>query len=351
MSGRVLKGLIAVCIGLLLKTVGMSPVDGVAARFSFGYYNLENGFNLIVVIIGVFALPEILYSIGHIKHIVIPEKIKKKIFYLPSFKDIRENLPTMLQGSLIGTVIGILPGMGGGAASLISYAQAKKTSKTPEKFGTGCAEGIFCCESANNATTGGALIPMLALGVPGDTTTAIIMGALTLQGISAGPLLSMNQPVLFKSIIFSVFVANIFMFLYQILTIKYMAKIIEIPKYYLFPVISMFCVTGVISLNNNTFDLVYLMGFAIIGYILDKNKYPISPFILAFVLGGIIEDNLRRSIIYYGSFAKCMQQVSIGTLFIYVATALLLFSALSSNKRIMERIGFKRKYGNKGSNS
>ncbi|NQT58036.1 MAG: tripartite tricarboxylate transporter permease [Bacteroidetes bacterium] len=342
MNGRVLKGLIAVCIGLLLKTVGMSPVDGVAARFSFGNYNLENGFNLIVVIIGVFALPEILNSIGKIKNIIKPVKIRKRIFYVPKGKDIRENLGTMLKGSFLGTIIGILPGMGGGAASLVSYAQAKRTSKTPEKFGTGCAEGIFCCESANNATTGGALIPMLALGVPGDTTTAIIMGALTLQGISAGPLLSMNQPILFRSIIFSVFVANIFMFLYQILTIKYMAKIIEVPKYYLFPIISMFCVTGVISLNNNTFELLYLMGFVIIGYILDKNKYPISPFILAFVLGGIIEDNLRRSIIYYGSFIQSMQQVSIGTLFIYFAAALIIFSAVSSNKQLKEKLRFRR---------
>ncbi len=337
MSGKTLKGLIAVCIGLLLKTVGMSPIDGVAARFTFGNYSLENGFNLIVVIIGVFAFPEIINSIGKLKEVVKPAKIKNKLFYIPSGKDIKENLGTMFRGSVIGTAIGILPGMGGGAASLISYAQAKKTSKTPEKFGTGCAEGIFCCESANNATTGGALIPMLALGVPGDTVTAIIMGALTLQGISAGPLLSMNQPVIFKSIIFAVFVANIFMFVYQIFTIKYMAKIVEVPKFYLFPLITMFCVAGVISLNNNMFDLLYLMGFVVIGYILDKNEYPLSPFILAFVLGGIVEDNLRRSITYYGGFLQSMQQVSIGTLFVYLGVVLLAYSAYRANKDKFKR--------------
>ena len=343
MKGRVLKGLIAVCIGLLLKTVGMSPVDGIATRFTFGNYNLENGFNLIVVIIGVFALPEILYSIGHMKRVVRPAKVKKRVFYLPESAEIKNNLGTMVKGSILGTAIGILPGMGGGAASLISYAQAKKTSKTPEKFGTGCAEGIFCCESANNATTGGALIPMLALGVPGDTVTAIIMGALTLQGISAGPLLSMNQPVLFKSIIFSVFIANILMFVYQSLTLRYMAKIIEVPKYYLFPVITMFCVAGVISLNNNTFELIYLLFFMIIGYILDKNDYPIAPFILAFVLGGIIEDNLRRSIIYYGSFGECLQQPSIGTVFTILALALPILSAIFAKRSLKQMIQSIRK--------
>ena len=336
MTGKTLKGLIAVTLGLLLKTVGMSPVDGIAARFTFGIYSLENGFNLIVVIIGVFAFPAIISSIGNLKQIIKPVPIKKKLFYLPDRKPVMQNLRTMIQGSFLGTVIGILPGMGGGAASLISYAQAKRTSRTPEKFGTGCAEGIFCCESANNATTGGALIPMLALGVPGDTVTAIIMGALTLQGISAGPLLSMNQPVIFKSIIFAVFVANIFMFLYQIFTIKYMARILDVPKYFLFPLITMFCVTGVISLNNNLFDLVYLMFFILIGYILDKNKYPLSPFILAFVLGGIVEDNLRRSISYYGTFGQCMQRLSIGTAFVYLGVGLLVFTALKSSRKIQQ---------------
>lgn len=341
MQGKMLKGFIAVTFGLLLKTVGMSPVDGIAARYTFGNYNLESGFNLIVVIIGIFALPEILYSIGRIREVVKPAKVKKKLFYVPNISKIKEFMGTMFRGSVIGTAIGILPGMGGGAASLISYAQAKKTSKHPELFGTGCAEGIFCCESANNATTGGALIPMLALGVPGDTTTAIIMGALTLQGITAGPLLSMDQPILFKSIILIVLIANIFMFLFQVTTIKYMSKITEVPKAYLFPIISVFCITGVISLNNNVFDLIYLIGFIIIGYILDRNDYPLAPFILAFVLGGIIEDNMRRAIVYYGGFTNCLKQVSIGTVFFVLAVVLPISSAILSNSKIRAKLKMK----------
>lgn len=333
LRGRVLKGFIAVCIGLLLKTVGSSPVDGVATRYTFGNYNLETGFNLIVVIIGVFAIPEIIFSIKNIHEKTKPMPVKKRLFYLPKFSSIKKNVNIMIRGSILGTFIGILPGMGGGAASLISYAQAKRTSKTPEKFGTGCEEGIYCCESANNATTGGALIPMLALGVPGDTVTAIIMGALALQGLTPGPLFSMNNEVLFKSIIFSVFIANILMFLYQIVTIRYMAKITEVKKSYLYPWVTAFCITGVISINNNLFDLLYLIVFGIIGYVLDKNDYPIAPFILSFVLGGIIEENLRRSIINHDTFMGAMQNVGFGTVFVVLAVLLPLFYAINYIRR------------------
>lgn len=322
MNGKKLKAFIAMLTGLLLTTVGMSPVDGVAARYTFGSSMLENGFNLVVVIIGVFALPEVIYNIGVIHEKAVATKVEKKWFYIPGMKVIKENLRTMIECSFLGTIIGILPGMGGGAASLISYDYTKRRSKHPEKFGTGYAPGIFCCESANNATTGGALVPMLALGVPGDTTTAIIMGAITLQGLFPGPTLSMNNPEIFRTIIFIVFVANIFMYLFQITTIRFMAKIIEVPKYILFPLITLFCVIGVISIRNSIFDLFSVFLFVIIGYIFDKNNYPLSPFILAFVLGGIVEDNMRRAITYYGNIGACMQQKSIGTVFVILAVAI-----------------------------
>ncbi len=322
MGNRMLKGLISVCIGLLLKTVGVSPVDGVAMRYTFGLDSLANGFDLVVVIIGVFAISEVIKQISKIA--VKPKlmEVKKKKFYFPSFATIKRNIKVMIFSSFLGTFIGILPGMGGGAASLISYEQTKKMSKTPEKFGTGCEEGIFSCESANNATTGGALIPMLALGVPGDTVTAIIMGALMLQGITPGPYFSMQNQVLFSSIILIVFIANIFMFLYQSSTIGFMAKITKLPKYLLFPIITLFCMAGTISIRNNVFDLIYLVAFGIIGYVLDNNDYPIAPFILANVLGAVVEGNLRRAITYYEDFWGCLQVPSIGTLFFAIAVIL-----------------------------
>lgn len=337
MSGKRVKAFVAVGIGLLLTTVGMSPVDGVAKRYTFDNAMLENGFNLVVVIIGIFALPEVIYNIGKIHEKNIPGKLEKRWFYLPSWKEIKENFLVMLQGSVIGTVIGILPGMGGGAAGLISYEQAKRSSKTPEKFGTGYEPGIFSCESANNATSGGALVPMLALGVPGDTVTAIIMGAISMQGVTTGPLLSMGQPQLFKTIIFIVFIADIMMFLFQASTIRFMAKIIEVPKYLLYPIITVFCVIGVISIRNSIFDLFSLFLFIVIGYILDKNSYPLSPFILAIVLGSIVEFNLRRSIIYYENFSGCMKQTSIGTLFLVLALIIPIVMTIYDQKKKANR--------------
>ena len=331
-NGKVIKGFIAVCVGLLLKSVGLSPVDGVALRYTFGSISLESGFNQIVIIIAVFALPEIFSAMQSLKEQGKLTEVKKRHF--PSWRSIKQNTGIMLMNSIIGTLIGILPGMGGGTASLVSYEQTKKFSKHPEKFGTGCEEGIYCCESANNATTGGALIPLLALGVPGDTASAVIMGALMLQGLTPGPLLSMNEPVLFRSILFIVFLANIFMWLFQASTIRYMAKITLVPKAILFPVVSFFCILGTIAIRSNPFDLAYLLVMGIVGYIFSKNGYPLSPFILAFILGEMIESNLRRAITYYGNLQTCMIQPSIGTVFFYMAIALpVLVAIVHSIKR------------------
>ena len=338
MGEKMLKSFIVICIGLLMKCVGLSPVDSVALRYTFGIKSLEAGFNLVVVIIGIFAIPEVISSVGKMDQKVISTKLEKKLFYIPSWREIKDNLGVMLSSSVLGTIIGIIPGMGGGAASLISYEQAKKTSKHPETFGTGNPAGVFSCESANNAVTGGALVPMLALGVPGDTVASIIMGAMLLQGVTPGPLLSMNNPELFQGILILAFITNIAMFLYQASTIRVMAKIAEIPKSILMPIITVFCLTGTISIRNNPFDLIYVMMIAVLGYIFDKNGYPFAPFILANVLGEPLESNLRRSIMYHGSFVKCCVQPSIGTVFVFLSVVLVIFAVVrasraSSNKR------------------
>lgn len=323
MSGdKMLRGFIAVSFGLILKCVGLSPVDGVALRYTFGSVSLESGFNQIVIIIAVFAIPEVITGIGKLREKGTLTEVEKRRFYVPSWSSIKKNTKIMFLNSVLGTFIGILPGMGGGTASLVSYEQTKKMSKNPEKFGTGCEEGIYCCESANNATTGGALIPLLALGVPGDTASAVIMGAIMLQGFTPGPLLSMNEPILFRSIIFIVFIANIFMWVFQASTIRYVSKITLIPKDILFPIVSFFCILGAISIRSNSFDLMYLIVMGIVGYAFSKNGYPLSPFILAFILGETIESNLRRSITYYKTFGNCLIQPSIGTVFTYIAVAL-----------------------------
>lgn len=327
-QGNMVKGFIALGIGLLAQTVGASPVDGIAYRFTFGSVNLENGFSLIAVIIGVFALPEIINNASKLKERIEAAKIKNKFFHMLAPKEIARYLRTFTVSSIIGTVIGILPGLGGGPAAMMAYAADKKLSNDPDSYGKGNPSGVAAAESANNATTGGALIPMLSLAVPGDTATAVIMGAFIIQGIPIGPNLSLLQPVLFKTIILAVFVANIAMFLFQGATLGFMAKLIEVPKMVLMPVIIFFCATGIMSLNGNIFDLYYTIGFILLGYALDKNDYPIAPLIMGMVLGGTVEENLRRSIVYYGSFAECLKLKSIGTIFFAIGILVPIISGI-----------------------
>lgn len=333
-KGNMVKGCISLGIGVLACCVGQSPIDGVAYRYSFGSAYLRNGFALVAVVIGVFALPEIVDNAARMREIPVVEKVEKKFFHMLDFKSIKKNIRILLRSSVIGTVIGILPGLGGGPAAMVSYAAAKKTSKTPEEFGKGCEEGVVAAETANNATTGGALIPLLSLSVPGDTATAVMMGALVIQGIALGPNLSINQPVLFRTIILAVFTANIFMFLYQASTLGIMAKILSIPKMYLMPYIAAFCITGIFCLNSNAFDLYYTIGFLILGYALEKNGYPTAPLILGLILGGMVEENLRRSIVYYGSFSDCIFRMSVGSVLFAAAVLVPVITAVNELRRV-----------------
>jgi len=212
-----------------------------------------------------------------------------------------------------------MPGLGGGPAGLITYAQEKKFSKHPEEFGKGTGYGVAASEVANNAEAGGALIPMLALSIPGNTSTAIILAAFTMQGLITGPLLSIRQPEMYRIIILVAFIANIFMFLVQAFTIRYHVKILQVPRYLLMPMITVTCITGVLCLNNNIFDMYYTLGFLLLGYIMVKNKYPIPGLILGVVLGDIIEENLRRSISYYGSFKGSFMTMSAGSYLVALA--------------------------------
>ncbi len=337
MQGKMLKGFITLGMGLLIKCVGMSPIDGIVYRFSFGNTNLQNGFSLIAIIISIFALPNIIDNAAKMKEKIQLSPIKNSWFYMLDFADIKRLFGTMLRSSFIGTFIGILPGLGGGPAGLMAYAAAKRLSKTPEEFGKGCDEGVAASESANNATTGGALIPMLSLAIPGDTSTAIIMGAFAIQGIILGPTLSLNEPVLFRTIILAVFVANIFMFLYQGSTLRFMSKLIETPKMYLMPLIMVFCVTGIFALNSNAFDLYYTLGFIVLGYMLEKNDYPVTPLLMGVILGGLVEENLRRSISNYGSFAECLKLPSIGTLFFVIAVIIPIIMMVNQFKLVFYR--------------
>ncbi len=337
MDGKVLKGFIAVFIGLLLATVGVSPIDGTVFRFTFGNMALSGGFDMISVILGVFALPEMFRTAGKIKEEITVTEFKKKWFYLPSKENIAGQAINFIRSALIGIFVGILPGMGPSAAGMVAYSQTKKSSKYPEKFGTGVSDGLIASETANNAVTGGAIIPMLVLSIPGDTSTAVILGALTIQGITCGPLLVINQPDLFKSVVVIALLANFFMFLVQSSTIRFTSKIISIPRYLLLPLILIFCVVGGFTINNRVFDLYAILFFGILGYVLEENDYPLMPLVLAFVLGNMTEYNFRRSIMYYGSIGKACTTFSAGTVMVILGVAMLIAGIIRDIPAIAEK--------------
>lgn len=330
-EGNPIKGIITTLLGITFSFFGTSPIDG-KARFTFGNHNLDNGFNVITVIIGVFAISEMINQIGK-KQGETKIQFTKGNQFFPTLKEIKQLSGNMLRSSAIGTMIGILPGLSGPEAALISYSQAKRVSKHPEQFGKGSLEGLVASESSNNAVSGGALIPMLSLGVPGNAVAAIIMGGFTLHGVEAGPLLFSTEPVLVKNIIIGLFIANVLMLLIESVAIKGFVKILAIPKHLLYPIILVFCVVGVSSVNNRSFDTWSMLFFGILALILEKNKYPLGPLILGFILGSIIELNYRRSIMAFGSFSNTLtDSFRSGTVFLILAVAVPAFNMYMNHR-------------------
>lgn len=341
MEGKMLKGFVSLAIGLLMSCIGTSPIDGVK-RFQMGYAIMSGGFQLMSLVIGVFAVAEMFNSIkmiggGAIR--VSSDEVRKHDFFL-TLQEWKDNMGVLLRSSIIGTLAGILPGLGGAAGSMISYVQAKKMSKKPEKFGTGCMEGIIASEAANNAVTGGALIPLLSLGVPGDAATALLMGALTVQGIQIGPGLFKTSVSFVSTALSASLLINIILFLVAVLALKLFINIIKIPKYYLIPIIIVFCVIGCYTVNSRMFDVYAMFAFGYIGYILDKNGYSLTALILGFILGTTSEQYLRRALIYYGSFGNAMKGSTFGAVFVTIG---IMYPICSLIRQKMQ----KKKEGNK----
>jgi putative tricarboxylic transport membrane protein len=296
-SGKyVIKGLIAAALGLFIATVGMDPIGGVM-RFTFGSMNLTSGISFIPALIGLFAVSQV------IKEIETKVKInKKKIKYQRQKVSLKETASywiEFLRASLIGTFVGIIPGTGSSIATFLSYNESKRFAKKErrEKYGTGIPEGVIATETSNNAVTGGALIPLLTLGIPGDVVTAVILGGLLIQGVTPGPLLFQNESELVYSLFGTLIIANIFMLLIGLFAVRFVGKIVDVPKSVLLPIVVTLCFIGSYSLSNNIFDVWIALVFGVIGYILEKFKYPLPPLILGIILGPIIESNLRRTLI------------------------------------------------------
>jgi len=295
-ESNLVKGLISGTIGLMITTVGLDPVMGVQ-RYTFDQTFLINGIGLLPVLIGIFALPEIVSTICK-KGIRTTDKIKSRLqVKLPTFKEFKENLSIIFKSALIGTGIGAIPGSSGPIACFLAYDQAKRNSKNPEKFGTGSLEGIAAPEAANNAVSGGVMIPLLTLGIPGDTASAVIMGALLIHGLQPGPMLFRDTGDLIFAIFASLFIINLLILFVQYFGIKLFVKVLKVPRLQLNAVILALTVIGSFATHLNYFDVFVMVGAGFLGYALLRSGFPVTPLLLGTVLGGIIEDNFRRSLI------------------------------------------------------
>jgi putative tricarboxylic transport membrane protein len=288
-KGSLLVGLFSGMLGVYLSLIGMFPDNNTlrlvpAALEDQLYY----GFALLPVLIGLFAIAQILQEseegmkpAPH-QNFDLNKGNKSKF----SFKVFKNQKVNTVRSSLLGTFIGMLPGVGGSAASITAYSQAKNFSKNPEKLGTGEPEGIIASESANNGLTGGALIPLLSLGIPGDSTTAVLVGAFLLQGIQVGPLFITTNPDLWGGIVCTLIIANILMFILMFFSIKYMAKIVFVPKHTIYPIIIVMCVVGSYAINDGVmFDVWTLLLFGLVGYLFTKIGLQVAPFLIGFILG------------------------------------------------------------------
>ena len=295
MSGNsLLKGFIAMLIGLLLKTVGLDPFTG-GERFTFGVAKLMDGISFIPALIGLYALSQVFIGIEQ-----LGTKLSAKAHYsykVPGIKQLARLWRVILQSSIIGSVIGVLPGAGATITSFICYNEAKRFSKTPEIYGTGCLEGVAAPESGNNAVVGGALIPLLTLGIPGSATAAVLIGALMLHGLLPGPMLFVHNADLVYGIFCGLFVACFFQLIFGLAGIPLWIKIISTPRALLLPAIAAIAIIGAYGKDYSMVDVWLMTGFGFLGYFLRKYKFPVTPVILALVLGGILEENFRRALI------------------------------------------------------
>jgi putative tricarboxylic transport membrane protein len=295
-SGNMLKGFLAALLGLLISTIGMDPVTG-TVRFTFNSVNLTGGVDFVSALIGMFAVAEVFSKLEKIYNVEDMSGLKKVKGKVVSLKILVANSVNLLRSSVIGTVIGIIPATGSGVASWLAYNEAKRASKEPENFGKGAFEGVAASEAANNAVTGGALVPLLTLGIPGDVVTAVMLGALMIQGLTPGPLLFRDNAEVVTGIYVMLILSNVFMLLLGLLGINAFVKILKVPANILMPIVLVLCFIGAYAINNRVSDVALALFMGIVGYLFTKVDIPVPPMLLGIILAPIIEANLRRALI------------------------------------------------------
>jgi len=316
-SGRsLLRGIISGLFGLLITTIGYDPLSGLP-RFTFGTQNLLGGVTFIPALIGLFGYAQVFRNIEKMQ--LLPLVRSKVENILPKLSEIRSILKTMVKSGLIGTFVGSIPGTGGDIAAFVAYSEAKRTSKHPERFGTGILEGVGAPEAGNNGAVGGAMIPMLTLGVPGDAVTAVLLGALTIHGLQPGPMLFRDHLDVIYPIFAGMIMAQFILLLVGLSGARIFARIINIDRRILTPIIFFLCVVGSYSMQFSFFDVGLSLVIGIIAYFMEYYQYPASPILLALILGPMAEQNLRRALV-----------ISHGSPFIFFTRPICLFFLITA---------------------
>jgi putative tricarboxylic transport membrane protein len=302
------KGLIATILGLMIATIGIDLQSG-QARYTMGVPEFQDGVGFVVVVVGLFAMAEVLRGLEGIYRGTSAEAMKIKGKLWLTREEWRRSIGPIWRGGIIGFVVGVLPGAGGTIASIMSYTTEKRMSKHPEEFGHGAIEGVAGPESANNSDTAGALVPLLTLGIPGGGATAVMLGAFIMYGVQPGPLLFQNRPDLVWGLINSMYIGNVMLVILNLPLIGLFVRLLYIPQGILYPMIVAISAIGAYAINGSVVDLWLILLFGIIGYVFDKVDIPVAPLVLSLVLGGMMEQSFRQAMtisggdlkIFYGS--------------------------------------------------
>jgi putative tricarboxylic transport membrane protein len=335
-EGAMIKGLISGLLGMLVSMPGVDPAAG-QPRLTWDWYLLNGGLKLLPVLIGVFAVSQIISDIVDLNRKVERVDVSSRGI-LMTLHDWKDQAVNLVRSSLIGTGVGILPGVGASIGSVIAYTAAKNMSKTPEKFGKGSEEGIVASEAANNATVGGALIPLIAMGIPGSVIDAILIGALMIHSIQPGPTLFITNADIVWAMIAACLIANVLMFVMMTASVRWISQLMYLPRTYLLPVVIVFCVIGSFALNNTMFDVWVMLLFGIIGFAMERARYPLGPFVIGFVLAPLGEAKLRSGLMMTAGGIEPLFTRPLSAIFLAIALFLLVWT-LHSEHRNRKRFG------------
>ena len=325
-SKNLLKGIVMAALGLFVKCIGIDPIQG-TYRLTFGSPILARGVDLVPALIGLFAVSELFNQIEKkVMHMSRPPKLKKGEKH--SWRELFKYKWLMLRSSIIGVIVGACPGTGAAIAAFLSYGTAKSSSKEPDKFGHGAEDGLLAAETANNAVTGATLIPMLTLGVPGDSVTAVLMGALTIQGLAPGTQLFTRYADMTYGVLVGFLVIQVLMFFMGKLATKTFAQLTRIPYHILLPMVLVFCVVGAYSCSNNLTDILVAIVFGVIGYVAPKFHFPTTPMLIGIVLGSLAEQKLGQTMTVYGSASVFLQR-PVSIIFLVLSVVSVAVSLLS----------------------